>query len=107
MYLPPREIAEDQLALMQKPRNPRETVIQKMFMPTDDVFAAIMRPTDVTTIPITADTVRMVYCLCLLTPMASLSENQPAKRTVAVSASHGRDAQNPIDFKESPCASVK
>lgn len=32
VYLPPREMTEDQLALIAKPKAPRETDIQKMFI---------------------------------------------------------------------------
>ena len=100
VYLPPREMTEDQLALIAKPKAPRETDIQKMFMAGSAVWDAMYRPRDVTATPAIAVTVRILYCISLWLPLAILSETKPARKTIAISAIQGQEAQKPMDFKD-------
>ena len=65
------------------------------------------RPRDVTATPAMAVTVRILYCISLWLPLAILSETKPAKKTMAIKAIHGQEAQKPMDFRDMLWTSVK
>ena len=107
VYFPPKEITVDQLALIEKPKAPSETDIQKIFISALGVFAAIYNPKDVIATPAIAVIVRIVYWRSAFFPFARWSETYPATNTMAINAIQGKLAQTPMDFNDKLCTSVK